>query len=369
MSCRGPGPGRTLPPNNWTSIFGGSAWTPFGDGDWYLHLFDVEQPDLNHGHPDVAADAERTLRFWLDRGVDGVRFDTAGALSKDPTYPDLPPGWALGDPSPYSDRAEVHDLYRRWATTMGEYDGQPLGVAEVWAPAAVASRYLRPDEMGAGLRDRPDVPRARRGGLAHRDRRQLASATANGRLPAWTHGNHDVSRAATRWGADGARAVLLLMLAPPGACYLFAGDELGVPEVDLPDSARRDPTFLRSPGADRGRDGARVPLPWTSGPVPYGFGPEGSTPWLPQPDGWGDVSVERQRGEPDSMLCLVRTALRLASSCGSGDPVDVTWLDAAEGCLAFRRGGTGPTCLVNFTDSAPVGAVRRGGCATSGDVG
>jgi alpha-glucosidase len=348
----GTGPGQALPPNNWTSIFGGSAWSPFGDGEWHLHLFDVEQPDVNHEHPDVADDAERTLRCWLDRGVDGVRFDAAGAMSKDPAYPDLPAGWQPGEPSPWSDRVQVHDLYRRWAAVLGEYGGQRLGVAEVWAPATVVSPYLRPDEMGQAFAiDSLFL------GLDAQDWRteidaQLAAATVHGRLPAWTHGNHDVSRAAHRWGADGARAVLLMMLALPGACYLFAGDELALPDVELPDAARRDPTFLRSAGADPGRDGCRVPLPWTPGAAPYGFGPQGSSPWLPQPDGWGDLSVERQLTDENSMLRLVKTALRLRRELWLGSPVDLTWRDAPPGCLAFRRGDDGPTCLVNFTDTS-----------------
>jgi alpha-glucosidase len=348
----GKGAGLALPPNNWASIFGGAAWSPFGDGEWYLHAFDVEQPDVNHDHPDVIADADKTLRFWLDRGFDGVRFDAAGAMSKDPAYPDLPPDWQPGDPSPWSDREQVHDLYRRWAKVLDDYDGDRLGVAEVWASPAVMSPYLRSDEMGQVFAIFPlflglDAEAWRAAIDAH-----LAATTVHGRLPGWTHGNHDVSRAANRWGPAGARAMLLMMLALPGACYLFAGDELGLPDVDLSDEALRDPTFVRSNGADRGRDGCRVPLPWTAGAAPYGFGPEGCSPWLPQPDGWGELSVERQSVSAGSMLRLVQRALRLRRELWFGRSADITWLEAADGCLAFRRADPGPTCLVNLTDGA-----------------
>ncbi|MGQ5261152.1 alpha-amylase family glycosyl hydrolase [Micromonospora sp. ZYX-F-536] len=346
----GRGDAGELPPNGWRSIFGGSAWAPFGDGEWYLHLFDIEQPDLRHEHPEVAADALTTLRFWLDRGVDGVRFDAAGSLVKDPAYPELPDGWRAGDPSPFSDRDEVHEIYRRWARQLAAYPGDRLGVAETWGGPEVIGPYLRPDELGQAFAMdplywplRPEPWRAGVDAL-------LAATTRHGRLPAWVHGSHDVSRAAQRWGRDGARAVLLLMLALPGAVYLYAGDELGLPEVALADDDIRDPVFRRSAGADRGRDGARVPLPWTEQPAPYGFGPAGSTPWLPQPDGWGAFSVARQADNPTSTLALTRAAVSLRGTCWRGRPADVSWLDAPTDCLAFRRGADGPTCLVNLGD-------------------
>ncbi|MEU4639483.1 alpha-amylase family glycosyl hydrolase [Micromonospora sp. NPDC023814] len=346
----GRGPAGAEPPNNWRSIFGGSAWAPFGDGEWYLHLFDTEQPDLRHEHPEVAADALATLRFWLDRGVDGVRFDAAGSLCKDPDYPELPPGWQPGDPAPYSDRDEAHEIYRRWARELASYPGDRLGVAETWGGPEVLSPYLRPDELGQAFAMDPLYwplrPQPWRDGVEA----LLAATTRHGRLPTWVHGSHDVRRAADRWGPDGARAVLLMMLALPGAVYLYAGDELGLPDVALPDEAIRDPVFRRSGGVDRGRDGARVPMPWTAGPAPYGFGPAGSTPWLPQPSGWGARSVARQRHDRTSALALVRAALPLRGTCWRGRPARLSWREAPAGCLAFRRGAGGPTCLVNLGD-------------------
>ena len=351
---RGRGPDGEGPPTDWPSIFGGPAWTAFGDGDWYLHLFDESQPDVRHDHPDVVADSERTLRFWLDRGVDGVRFDAAGAMWKDQTYPEVPAGWQPGDPAPWSDLPEVHSLFRRWAAVLREYGEDRLGLAEVWAPPATQSPYLRPDELGQAFAIDPlflrsvgsDAPAWQETIDAH-----LAAATTHGRLPAWAHGSHDVHRAASRWGPDGALAVLLLMLALPGAVYLFAGDELGLPEVDLPDGAIRDPTFVRSAGVDRGRDGARVPLPWTADGRSFGFSADpADPPWLPQPAGWARRSVESQEADPAAPLHLVRDALRLRRDVWCGASSIVEWLPAPEGVLALRRDEHGPVCLTNLTD-------------------
>jgi len=345
----GRGPRGELPPNGWPSIFGGPAWAPFGDGEWYLHLFDVEQPDLRHDHPEVAADAAATLRFWLDRGVDGVRFDAAGSIAKDPDYPELPPGWRPGDPAPYSDLPEVHEVYRRWARILAGYPGDRLGVAEVWGGPEVLGPYLRPDELGQAFAMDPLFWPLRATEWREGAAELLAVTTRHGRLPAWVHGSHDVRRAASRWGPAGARAVLMVMLALPGAVYLYAGDELGLPEVDLPDDAIRDPVYRRSGGTDRGRDGARVPLPWTTGPAPYGFGPAGSTPWLPQPPDWGSWSVELQSADLNSALAFTRSALALRTALWRGRSPVPTWLPGPDGVLAFRR-GAGPTCVANLSD-------------------
>ncbi len=355
----GRGPAGERPPTNWPSIFGGPAWSPFGDGEWYLHLFDAQQPDLRHDHPEVAADAEATLRFWLDRGVGGVRFDAAGSLVKEDGYPDLPDGWRPGEAAPYSDRDGVHAIYRRWARVLAEYPGDRLGVAETWGGPEVIAPYLRPDELGQAFAMDPlfwplEAATWRAGVDA-----LLAATLRHGRLPTWVHGSHDVRRAATRWGADGSRAVLLLMLALPGSVYLYAGDELGLPEVDLPDDAIRDPVFRRSGGVDRGRDGARVPVPWTDGSPPHGFAAPGVAPWLPQPTGWGGYAVDRQAVDPTSTLALTRAALRLRTGRWRGRPAQLCWLDGPDEVLAFQRGSDGPVCLANLGD-APVDWRRYG---------
>jgi len=335
------------PPSDWQSLFGGPAWEPFGDGEWYLHLFDVEQPDLNWEHPDVVADVERTVRFWLDRGFDGLRFDAAGALAKAPGYPPVPAGERHpGDDHPYSDRPEVHRIHRRFAQVLAERPDR-FGVAEVWGPPWVGEPYTRPDELQQAFAMDLVFTPLDAGALGTAVCAYLDAAARQGRRPAWPHGNHDVTRAATRWGPEGASAVLLLLLALPGATYLYAGDELGLPEVELADADLRDPTWWRSGGTERGRDGARVPLPWIRAEDGHhGFSPQETCvrPWLPQPPGWGDRSVQDQRAEPSSPLRVVRAALPVRDSVLRDAPWPA-WLPAPDGVLAFRRGGT--TCVLN----------------------
>jgi alpha-glucosidase len=231
-------------------------------------------------------------------------------------------------------------------------------VAEVWGPAWVGEPYTRPDELQqAFAMDLVFTPLdAQRLGAVVRD--YLDAAARQGRRPAWPHGNHDVTRAATRWGGDGALAVLLLLLALPGSTYLYAGDELGLPEVVLREEDLRDPTWRRSGHTERGRDGARVPLPWTTDPARHhGFSaPGGGDPWLPQPDGWGDRSVERQRADPASPYAVVRAAIGARRHLRDAPPP--TWLVDEGGVLAFERGGV--TCVLN-TGDAPVSLQGWGG--------
>ena len=352
-----------LPPSDWQSLFGGSAWEPFGDGDWYLHLFDVEQPDLNWTHPDVAADLERTVRFWLDHGFDGLRFDAAGALAKAPGYPPAPPGPRRpGDNHPFSERPEVHEVWRRIARVIDEYADR-FGVAEVWGPAWVGEPFVRPDELQQTFAmDVAFTPLdARALGATVRD--YLAAAERQGRRPAWPHGNHDVTRAAARWGVEGSLAVLLFLLALPGATYLYAGDELGLPEVRLRDDDLRDPTWRRSGFTERGRDGCRVPLPWTTSPdSSHGFSSadpsstNDGSPWLPQPEGWGAYSVEAQAADPASPLSRVRAALAARTHLRSAPWPE--WVAEEDDLLVFRRGDV--TCVLN-TGDRPVSLAGRGG--------
>ncbi len=336
------------PPSDWESLFGGPAWEPFGDGEWYLHLFDVEQPDLNWDHPDVVADVERTVRFWLDRGFDGLRFDAAGALAKAPGYPpvtvpaiDRQPG----DEHPYSDRPEVHRIHRRFAELLAERPDR-FGVAEIWGPAWLSEPYLRPDEFEQAFAMDLVFTPLDAAALGETVRSYLDAAARQGRRPAWPHGNHDVVRAATRWGPEGGLAVLLLLLALPGATYLYAGDELGLPEVALEDADLRDPTWRRSGGIERGRDGARVPLPWTRAEdANHGFSVVGThtRTWLPQPPRWGERSVQAQESEAWSALSVVRAAMSARKDLR--DASSPTWLETPDGVLAFRRDGT--TCVLN----------------------
>ncbi|MEV6690022.1 glycoside hydrolase family 13 protein [Micromonospora sp. NPDC051196] len=359
------------PPNDWESIFGGPAWTRVPDGQWYLHLFDPAQPDLNWRHPQVRAEFEDILRFWLDRGVDGFRIDVAHGMIKADGLPDV--GFnsmttgrrqseLLGKGRlPYFDQDEVHDIYRAWRPILDSYPGGRMAVAEAWAetPQRLA-RYIGPDELHQAFSfDFLDATWSADSFRKVIDT-ALAESTIVGAPTTWVLSNHDRQRHVTRYG-DGevglrrARAAALLMLALPGCAYLYQGEELGLPEVlDLPDELRQDPAFLRT---GESRDGCRVPIPWSGELAPYGFGPAGSElSWLPAPATWRALSVAAQTGTPGSTLELYRAALRIRHDhpalTGIGG---ITWQETGPGVLAFSReaGGTVLTCVVN-TGDAPV---------------
>ncbi len=358
-----PGRGRdgTDPPNDWLSVFGGPAWTRVPDGQWYLHLFAPEQPDLNWRHADVGAEFLSVLRFWLDLGVDGFRVDVAHGLMKDESLPDLGvradtriAGAARAN-HVHWDRDEVHEVYRAWRAVLDSY-GDRIAVAEAWvAPPERMAQYVRPDELHQAFNfDYLKGPWS-----AQELRRvideSLAATAAVGATTTWVLSNHDVTRHVTRYGDGeigerGARSAVLLTLALPGSTYLYQGEELGLPEVlDLPDEVLQDPTWSRSGHTIRGRDGCRVPIPWTTSGPSYGFGSDGS--WLPQPGSWGSLSVEAQVGDKGSMLELYRAALRLRRRLSALGDGAIRWLDSPPDVLAFeRRGHSGPpvVCLVNF---------------------
>ncbi|TNH31158.1 glycoside hydrolase family 13 protein [Micromonospora orduensis] len=361
-----------LPPNDWESIFGGPAWTRVVDGQWYLHLFDPAQPDLNWRHPEVRAEFEDVLRFWLDRGVDGFRVDVAHGMIKAEGLPDV--GFStmttgqrqvelLGKGRlPYFDQDEVHEIYRAWRPILDSYPGGRMAVAEAWAetPQRLA-RYIGPDELHQAFSfDFLDATWSADSFRKVIDT-ALAEATVVGAPTTWVLSNHDKQRHVTRYGdgAEGlrrARAASLLMLALPGCAYLYQGEELGLPEVlDLPDELRQDPAFLRT---GESRDGCRVPIPWTGELAPYGFGPAGSElSWLPAPATWRALSVAAQTGVPNSTLELYRAALRIRRDhpALALDAGGVTWLETGPGVLAFSRanGEAVLTCVVNLS-GAPV---------------
>ncbi|MFF0256214.1 glycoside hydrolase family 13 protein [Micromonospora zamorensis] len=368
----GRGPHGELPPNDWESIFGGAAWTRIADGQWYLHLFDPAQPDLNWRHPEVRAEFEDVLRFWLDRGVDGFRVDVAHGMIKADGLPDV--GFStittgqrqvelLGKGRlPYFDQDEVHEIYRAWRPILDSYPGGRMAVAEAWAetPQRLA-RYVGPDELHQAFSfDFLDATWTADSFRKVIDT-ALTESTVVGAPTTWVLSNHDKQRHVTRYG-DGveglrrARAASLLMLALPGSAYLYQGEELGLPEVlDLPDELRQDPAFLRT---GESRDGCRVPLPWSGDLAPYGFGPAGSeTSWLPTPATWRALSVDAQSGVPGSTLELYRAALRIRRDhpALAVDVGGVTWLESGPDVLAFSRtaGETVLTCVVNLS-GAPV---------------
>ncbi|MCU1515647.1 MAG: alpha-amylase [Pseudarthrobacter sp.] len=377
----GTGPCGKQPPSDWESVFGGSAWEPAGDGQWYLHLFAKEQPDLNWDHPEVRADFRQTLRFWADRGVDGFRVDVAHGLSKKLDQPFVPQGQlvqsehVLDGSHPFWDRDEVHQIYAEWRSIFNEYSPPRTAVAEVWVHSSRRARYASRDGLGQAFNF--DLVQADFNPAEYRkiidDNLGLAALT--GSSPTWVLSNHDVVRHATRYGlprASGgapqnwewlrsngttpvldkikglrrARAATLLMLALPGSAYLFQGEELGLHEVaDIPDAARQDPMFFRSDGAEKGRDGCRVPLPWTSHGPSLGFGGAGAH--LPQPRWFSQLSVEWQAHDPGSTLNLYRQALQLRRCLQGSETLE--WLTAEDAVLRFVR-PNGWQSITNFSD-------------------
>jgi alpha-glucosidase len=377
----GRGAAGELPPNDWPSYFGGPAWTRVTEadgtpGDWYLHLFAPQQPDLNWEHPGVRAEFEDILRFWLDRGVDGFRIDVAHGLVKEPGLPDL---GAAPDPAnlPYQDQAGVHDIYRAWRRIADGYPGERVFVGEVWLPTPEQYlRYLRPDELHSAF-NFDFLCCAWGAGAIHRVIESTMETHGTvGAPPTWVLSNHDTTRPVTRYGrADTtfdiahrrhgvptdpalgrrrARAAALLTLALPGGVYVYQGDELGLAEVeDIPEALLQDPTWLRSGRADRGRDGCRVPLPWSGDASPFGFSPAGAArPWLPQPADWRAVTARAQDTDPDSTLNLYRRALALRRSTLRLLPERVDGLSSTMDVLRFAR-GDGFRCVLNF-GTAPV---------------
>jgi alpha-glucosidase len=353
----GRGPSGDEPPNNWQSTFGGPAWTRLPDGQWYLHLFAPEQPDLDWTNPEVVADLERTMRFWLDRGVDGFRIDVAHGMAKPAALPDMRrPSEGSGlledaaEDDPRFDVDGVHELHRMIRRVLDTYPAR-VAVGEIWvADDARLARYVRPDELHLAfnfrLLEAPWEAAARRAAIDH----SLTAMHAVGAPTTWVLSNHDVVRHVTRYG-DGevgtrrARAAALMQLALPGAAFVYNGDELGLPNVELPDEALQDPVWERSGHTERGRDGARVPMPWGAEKPPYEFS-TGPRTWLPMPDGWSDLTVEAELEQPDSMLSLYRRALELRGGHPSASGTEIEWYGAPDGCLAFRRDG-GLICALN----------------------
>lgn len=344
-------------PNNWQSTFGGPAWTRAADGEWYLHLFAPDQPDFNWRNPEVHAEFLDVLRFWLDRGVDGFRIDVAMGLYKAEGLPDVE-DQSFQSRSPVWGQPEVHEVYRQWRALLDGYPGERMAVGEVWTddPADLAL-YVRPDELHQSF----NFAWLQAPWSATAFRKVIDDTLATVPYATWVLSNHDVVRHRTRYetadpgtGLARAKAALLTMLALPGSAYLYQGEELGLPEVkDLPPEARQDPVFFQTGGEMPGRDGCRVPLPWTTGGASYGFSPEGVLPWLPQPDSFGALSVAAQEEDPGSTLEFYRRALALRRELVGRIPHAIEWLDSPDDTLFFARGPV--VCVLNCgTEAVPL---------------
>lgn len=373
----GRGESGELPPNNWLSLFGGPAWTRTTNSDgtpgqWYCHLFDSSQPDLNWENPLVQAAFEDILRFWLDRGVDGFRVDQPHAMGKAPGLPDHPDveragaGFIEGEPSPPMWFQEsVHPIFRRWRAILDSYPGERAMCGEAYVlPLSFMALWVRSDEFHQTFNFRfldsewqPQI-------VFDSINESFEAFDAVGAPSTWVLSNHDVIRHASRMGgvkgrptaSDGigpngpqpdrelglrrARAATLFTLALPGSMYLYQGEELGLPEhTTLADEFRQDPTFYRTGGARVGRDGCRVPLPWEAGVGDAnGFNQTGKA-WLPQPEIYSEYARDRQDGVAGSTLELYKLAIRLRKELKLGDG-SFEWVAefTNEKTLGFKNG-------------------------------
>ena len=373
----GRGENGELPPNNWLSLFGGAAWTRITEkdgtpGQWYLHLFDSSQPDLNWSNEEVQKAFEDILRFWLDRGVDGFRVDQPHAMAKAAGLPDHPDvaragaGFIEGEASPPMwFQEEVHPIFRRWRKILDSYLGDRAMCGEAYVlPLSFMALWVRPDEfhqtfnfrfLNAGWQ-----PKA----LFDTINESFEAFDGVGAPSTWVLSNHDVLRHASRFGGDygkatdsdgvgpdapqpnrelgltKARAATMFMLGLPGASYLYQGEELGLPEhTTLAPEFRQDPTFARTGGKRVGRDGCRVPLPWQAGVgAANGFNTNGKS-WLPQPEIYREYSRDQQDGVAGSTLELYKSALRTRRELKLGEG-SFAWLPqfTNDRALGYRNG-------------------------------
>jgi alpha-glucosidase len=376
----GKGENGELPPNNWQSMFGGPAWTRVEDGQWYVHLFDSSQPDLNWENPVVREEFDKILRFWLGRGVDGFRVDQPHAMAKAEGLPDHPyveeagAGFIEGRENPpmwFQD--SVHEIFRDWRKILDSYPGDRAMCGEAYVlPLSFMALWVRPDEFHQTFNFRFLD--------AGWDREKLISAIDEsfeafdgvGAPSTWVLNNHDVLRHVSRFGGDygrttasdgvgpnnpqpdnvlglrKARAATLFMLALPGASYLYQGEELGLPDhTTIADEHRQDPTFFRTGGQRVGRDGCRVPLPWEMGNASNGFNQTGKA-WLPQPNSYAELSRDQQVGKPESTLTMYQRALKLRSKLKLGEG-SFDWVNKGE-ILIYQNGNL--RVVHNFSNQA-----------------
>ena len=363
----GRGENGELPPNNWVSMFGGPAWTRVEDGQWYCHLFDSSQPDLNWSNPEVGSEFEKILRFWLDRGVDGFRVDQPHAMAKAAGLPDHPyvdqagAGFIEGREAPpmwFQDG--VHDIFRRWRAILDEYPGERAMCGEAYVlPLSLMAKWVRPDEFHQTFNFRFLDAGWDKEALVSAINESFDAFDSVGAPSTWVLSNHDVIRHASRFGgnygrataSDGigpdnpqpdnelglkrARGATLFMLGLPGASYLYQGEELGLPEhTTIEPKHRQDPTFERTGGVRVGRDGCRVPLPWEGGPPSNGF--SSAAGWLPQPSSYAELSRKTQEGRAGSTLELYRTALKLRKELALGEG-SFDWISHGD-VLSYQNG-------------------------------
>ena len=379
----GKGANGELAPTDWPSHFAPSAWTHESKmggkhNQWYCHLFAPEQPDFNWDNREIEEDFLKTLKFWADRGVDGFRIDVAHAMKKDlseplknqpnfPSYRDLElnPGQNV-----LFDRHEVHEVYKEWRQLFNQYDPPRVAVAEASVPPSRLVKYASPDELGQSFNFELFDANFSGGEFKAIIDRALVNAKKAGSSTTWCLNNHDQMRPATkfgllptvdriRWrnsngtaspldeklGTQSAVAASMLIMALPGCTYIYQGEELGLHEVtDIPENEIQDPQYLRNLKVDKGRDGCRVPLPWTKSGSSFGFGDSGSH--LPQPKNFGGYSIEAESADPNSPLSVFRKALALRQTLIA--PEELTWHETGDASVLHFSRPNGWHCITNF---------------------
>ncbi len=368
------------PPNNWKSVFGGAAWTrDESSGEWYLHNFAPGQPDLDWWNEDVRAEFDDILRFWMDRGIAGFRIDVAHGIVKDRELRDNPAAteddieqyrWMGQRPIFSMNRPEVHDVLRRWRSVSEPYDGVLVGETWVHDVETLATFY------GDGV-DELHLAFNFVFLLAEFEVATLAPVVAEteARLPqhawpVWTLGNHDITRFPTRWaqGDPGlSRCALMLLLTLRGTPVLYYGDELAMPEAQIPPHRVVDPVGLLGDPRRRGRDGARTPMPWRDTPG-LGFTLPAVEPWLPFGEAAG-VDVESQRADRSSVLWLCRDLIALRRESDDLRTGSYAEVRASDDVWAYRR-GDGFLVALNLGDAdaaVPVSGVVAVGTDRSRD--
>jgi alpha-glucosidase len=358
---RDPGPDGA-PPNNWQSIFGGPAWElDEGSGQYYLHLFHRKQPDLDWWNDAVRDEFDAILGYWYDRGVAGFRIDVAHGIVKDRELRDNPQARdddvrqyrRMGQRPEFSMlRPDVHDVFRRWRALGDRYDGDRVLIGETWVHdiETLATFYGNGiDELHLAFNFvflEAELDAATLAPVVARTEDLLPERA----WPVWTLGNHDVTRFATRW-ADGderkVRLALMLLLTLRGTPVLYYGDEVGMPETEVPPDRVVDPVGLLRDPERTGRDGTRTPMPWTDEPG-AGFTAAGVEPWLP----FGDLTrnVAAQRADPGSVLHLVRDLIGLRRSLDGLRAGGYEPLETPAGAWAYRRGDRAAVAL-NLSDA------------------
>ena len=290
------------------SIFGGPAWTrvvePDGNpGQWYLHLFDAEQPDLNWENPEVFDDLEKTLRFWLERGIDGFRIDVAHGMAKPPGLPDMEVIKAEVlladmDDDPRFNNDGVHEIHRQIRAVFNDYPtlsrSARCGCTTTNSSPGISVPTSFTSASISGCCARISTPTTSAGAIENSlPRRRSRAPHRPGRWPITTSTARSTRYGGGTVGLARAWAMALVMLALPGAVFIYNGEELGLPNVELPDEALRDPVWERSGHTRRGRDACRVPVPWDGDAPPFGFSANPDT-WLPIPPEWATLTVEKQ---------------------------------------------------------------------------